>query len=160
MTPWGAWNVAVSFVTNTNWQWYSGEVTMSHLTQMIGFTVQNFVSAAAGMAIVIGLIRGITRTRTRNLGNFWVDLTRTVVRILLPLALVFTVVLMSQGVVQNLHGNTVATTIDQSTDVTTQAIPGGPFASQDAIKQLGTNGGGSYNANSAHPFENPTASPT
>ncbi len=106
----------MSFVTNTNWQWYSGEVSMSHLTQMIGLTVQNFVSAAAGMAIVIGLIRGIIRTRTRNLGNFWVDLTRTVVRILLPLALVFGVVLMSQGVVQNLHGNTVATTIDQSTE--------------------------------------------
>ncbi|MEY2583094.1 MAG: potassium-transporting ATPase potassium-binding subunit [Ilumatobacteraceae bacterium] len=156
VTPWGSWNVAVSFMTNTNWQWYSGEVTMSHLTQMIGLTVQNFVSAAAGMAIVIALIRGIVRTRTRNLGNFWVDLTRTIVRILLPLALVFTVVLLSQGVVQNLHGNTVATTIDQSTQVTTQAIPGGPFASQEAIKQLGSNGGGPYNTNSAHPFENPT----
>jgi K+-transporting ATPase ATPase A chain len=156
VTPWGAWNVAISFVTNTNWQWYSGEVTMSHLTQMIGLTVQNFVSAAAGMAIVIGLIRGIVRTRTRNIGNFWVDLTRTVVRILLPMALVFTVVLLSQGVVQNFHGNTAATTIDQSTQITTQAIPGGPFASQEAIKQLGTNGGGPYNTNSAHPFENPT----
>ena len=156
LTPWGAWNVAVSFVTNTNWQWYSGEVTMSHLTQMVGLTVQNFVSAAAGMAIVIGLIRGITRTRTRNLGNFWVDLTRTVVRILLPLAMVFTVVLLSQGVVQNLHGNTAATTIDQSTKIATQAIPGGQIASQEAIKQLGSNGGGPYNTNSAHPFENPT----
>ena len=131
VTPWGAWNVAVSFVTNTNWQWYSGEVAMSHLTQMVGLTVQNFVSAAAGMAIVVGLIRGITRTRTRNLGNFWVDLTRTIVRILLPLAMVFTVVLLSQGVVQNLHGNTVATTIDQSTTITTQAIPGGQIASQE-----------------------------
>ncbi|HEY0517910.1 MAG TPA: potassium-transporting ATPase subunit KdpA, partial [Ilumatobacteraceae bacterium] len=118
--------------------------------------VQNFVSAAAGMAIVVGLIRGITRTRTRNLGNFWVDLTRTVVRILLPLAMVFTVVLLSQGVVQNLHGNTAATTIDQTTHITTQAIPGGPIASQEAIKQIGSNGGGPYNANSAHPFENPT----
>jgi potassium-transporting ATPase potassium-binding subunit len=156
VTPWGSWNVAVSFMTNTNWQWYSGEVAMSHLTQMIGLTVQNFVSAAAGMAIVIALIRGITRTRTRNLGNFWVDLTRTVVRILLPLSLVFTVVLLSQGVVQNFHGNTVATTIDQSTEITSQAIPGGPFASQEAIKQLGSNGGGPYNTNSAHPFENPT----
>ncbi len=156
VTPWGSWNTAVSFVTNTNWQWYSGEVSMSHLTQMLGLAVQNFVSAAAGIAIVIALIRGITRTRTRNLGNFWVDLTRTVVRILLPMALVFGVVLMSQGVVQNLHGNTAATTIDQSTDITTQAIPGGPVASQIAIKQLGTNGGGYYNANSAHPFENPT----
>ena len=156
VTPWGSWNAAVSFMTNTNWQWYSGEVAMSHLTQMVGLTVQNFVSAAAGMAIVIALIRGITRTRTRNLGNFWVDLTRTIVRILLPLSLVFTVVLLSQGVVQNLHGNTVATTIDQSTEITTQAIPGGPVASQEAIKQLGSNGGGPYNTNSAHPFENPT----
>jgi K+-transporting ATPase ATPase A chain len=156
VTPWGAWNVAVSFVTNTNWQWYSGEVSMSHLTQMLGLTVQNFVSAAAGMAIVIGLIRGITRTRTRNLGNFWVDLTRTIVRILLPLSLVFTVILLSQGVVQNVHGNTTATTIDQSTEITTQAIPGGQIASQEAIKQLGSNGGGPYNTNSAHPFENPT----
>ncbi len=156
VTPWGAWNVAVSFVTNTNWQWYSGEVTMSHLTQMIGLTVQNFVSAAAGMAIVVALIRGITRSRTRNLGNFWVDLTRTVVRILLPLAMVFTVVLLSQGVVQNLHGNTIATTIDQSTTITTQAIPGGQIASQEAIKQIGSNGGGPYNTNAAHPFENPT----
>ena len=156
VTPWGSWNTAVSFMTNTNWQWYSGEVAMSHLTQMIGLTVQNFVSAAAGMAIVIALIRGITRTRTRNLGNFWVDLTRTIVRILLPLSLVFTVVLLSQGVVQNLHGNTVATTIDQSTKITTQTIPGGPFASQEAIKQLGSNGGGPFNTNSAHPFENPT----
>jgi K+-transporting ATPase ATPase A chain len=156
VTPWGSWNTAVSFVTNTNWQWYSGEVAMSHLTQMLGLAVQNFVSAAAGMAIVVALIRGIIRTRTRNLGNFWVDLTRTTVRILLPLSLVFTVVLLSQGVVQNFHGDTAATTIDQSTEVIAQAIPGGPVASQIAIKQLGTNGGGFYNANSAHPFENPT----
>ncbi|HEX2784926.1 MAG TPA: potassium-transporting ATPase subunit KdpA, partial [Ilumatobacteraceae bacterium] len=158
MSPMGSFNAAVSFVTNTNWQWFSGEVAVSHLTQMIGFTVQNFVSAAAGMAVVIGLIRGITRTRSRTIGNFWVDLTRTVVRILVPLALVFTVVLISQGVVQNFHGNTVATTVDQSNEVTTQAIPGGPFASQEAIKELGTNGGGPYNANSAHPFENPNGS--
>ena len=155
VTPWGSWNVAVSFVTNTNWQWYSGEISMSNLTQMVGLTVQNFVSAAAGMAIVVGLIRGITRTRTRNLGNFWVDLTRTVVRILLPIALVFGVVLMSQGVVQNLHGNTTVTTIDQSTGTASQAIPGGQIASQEAIKQIATNGGGPLNANSAHPFENP-----
>ena len=138
VSPMGAFNAAISFVTNTNWQWYSGEVAMSHLTQMVGLTVQNFVSAAAGMAIVIGLIRGITRTRSRTIGNFWVDLTRTVVRILLPLSLVFTVVLMSQGVVQNLRGDTVATTIDASTEVTEQRIPAGPFASQEAIKQLGT----------------------
>jgi K+-transporting ATPase ATPase A chain len=158
MSPMGSFNAAVSFVTNTNWQWFSGEVAISHLTQMIGFTVQNFVSAAAGMAVVIGLIRGITRTRSRTIGNFWVDLTKTTVRILLPLALVFTVVLISQGVVQNLHGNTVATTVDQSNEVTSQLIPGGPFASQEAIKELGTNGGGPYNANSAHPFENPNGS--
>jgi K+-transporting ATPase ATPase A chain len=155
VSPMGSFNAAISFVTNTNWQWFSGEVTISHLSQMIGFTVQNFVSAAAGMAVVVGLIRGITRTHSRTIGNFWVDLTRTIVRILLPLALIFTVALISQGVVQNLHGNTAATTIDQSNEVTTQAIPGGPFASQEAIKELGTNGGGPYNANSAHPFENP-----
>ena len=155
VSPMGSFNAAISFVTNTNWQWFSGEAAISHLSQMIGFTVQNFVSAAAGMAVVVGLIRGITRKRSRTIGNFWVDLTRTVVRILLPLALVFTVVLISQGAVQNLHGNTTATTIDKTTQVTTQAIPGGPFASQEAIKELGTNGGGPYNANSAHPFENP-----
>ena len=156
VVPMGAFNAAVSFVTNTNWQWFSGEQTMSHLTQMMGFTVQNFVSAAAGMAVVIGLIRGITRTGTRNLGNFWVDITRTLVRILIPLALAVTVVLISQGVVQNLRGDTIATPIDQTTEITEQHIPGGPFASQEAIKELGTNGGGPYNANSAHPFENPT----
>jgi K+-transporting ATPase ATPase A chain len=155
LEPMGAFNAAISFVTNTNWQWFSGEAAVSHLSQMVGFTVQNFVSAAAGMAIVVGLIRGITRTRSRTIGNFWVDMTRTVVRILIPIALVFTVVLISQGVVQNLHGNTVATTVDQSGEITSQAIPGGPFASQEAIKELGTNGGGPYNANSAHPFENP-----
>jgi len=155
VTPWGSFNVAVSFVTNTNWQWYSGEVAMSHLTQMVGLTVQNFVSAAAGMAVIVGMIRGVTRTRTRNLGNFWVDLTRTVVRILLPLSLVFAVVLMSQGVIQNFRGNTVVATVDTSNSTPTQIIPGGPVASQEAIKMLGTNGGGFYNANSAHPFENP-----
>jgi K+-transporting ATPase ATPase A chain len=158
LSPMGSFNAAISFVTNTNWQWFSGEAAASHLSQMIGFTVQNFVSAAAGMAVVVGLIRGITRTRSRTIGNFWVDLTRTTVRILLPMALVFTVVLISQGAVQNLHGNTVATTVDQSSEITTQAIPGGPFASQEAIKELGTNGGGPYNANSAHPFENPNGS--
>jgi len=155
VSPMGSFNASVSFLSNTNWQWFSGEQTVSHLTQMLGFTVQNFVSAAAGMAVVIGLIRGITRTRTRNLGNFWVDMTRTVIRILLPLALVFTVVLISQGAIQNLHGYTAATTVDQTTGVATQSIPGGPFASQEAIKELGTNGGGPFNANSAHPFENP-----
>ncbi|HEY4332360.1 MAG TPA: potassium-transporting ATPase subunit KdpA, partial [Ilumatobacteraceae bacterium] len=157
ITPWGSWNVAVSFVTNTNWQWYSGEVAISHLTQMIGLGVQNFVSAAAGMAIVVAMIRGIARTGTRKLGNFWVDLTRTVVRILLPMSIVFAIILMSQGVIQNLHGNTSVKPVDATTQVTAQQIPGGPVASQEAIKQLGTNGGGFYNTNSAHPFENPNA---
>lgn len=128
---------------------------MSHLTQMVGLAVQNFVSAAAGMAVVVAIVRGIAGTGSRTLGNFWVDLTRTTVRVLLPLCLLFTVVLMSQGVVQNLRGDTVATVVDPTSDVTTQAIPGGPVASQVAVKQLGTNGGGFYNANSAHPFENP-----
>ena len=155
ISPWGAFNVAISFVTNTNWQWYSGEVAMSHLTQMIGLAVQNFVSAAAGMAIAVALIRGIARSGTRNLGNFWADLVRTTVRVLVPISFVFAVVLMSQGVVQNLRGDTVVATIDASTGVTEQHIPGGPVASQVVIKQLGTNGGGFYNANSAHPFENP-----
>jgi potassium-transporting ATPase potassium-binding subunit len=153
LEPLGAFNAAISFVTNTNWQWFSGEVAISHLTQMLGFAVQNFVSAAVGLATVIALIRGITRSGTRHLGNFWVDLTRGVVRILLPLSMVAAVVLMSQGVVQNFNGHTVAATIDASSGISEQLIPGGPVASQEAIKELGTNGGGFYNANSAHPFE-------
>ncbi|MFT3852908.1 MAG: potassium-transporting ATPase subunit KdpA [Ilumatobacteraceae bacterium] len=153
VSPSGAWNTAVSFVTNTNWQWYSGEQTMSHLTQMLALTVQNFVSAAVGIVVAVAIIRGLIRTRTRQLGNFWVDLVRTMTRVLLPLALLFSVLLLSQGVVQNLHGFTTAHTVEGST----QLIPGGPFASQEAIKMLGTNGGGPLNANSAHPFENPTA---
>ncbi|MEQ1699543.1 MAG: potassium-transporting ATPase subunit KdpA [Ilumatobacteraceae bacterium] len=155
LTPTGAFNTAISFVTNTNWQWYSGEISMSHFTQMVGLAVQNFVSAAVGLAVVVALIRGITRSGSRQLGNFWVDLTRGLLRILLPLSLVAAVVLMSQGVVQNLQGNTAATPIDTSAQVVEQQIPGGPVASQEAIKELGTNGGGYYNANSAHPFENP-----
>ncbi len=164
----GSFNAAISFVTNTNWQWYSGEVSISNLTNMVGNTVQNFVSAAAGMVVAIALIRGITRTGSRLLGNFWVDLVRTVLRILLPLSLVFAVVLISQGVIQNLGDGVVAVTVDQtpldagdpataiSEQVTTeQVIPGGPLASQEAIKELGTNGGGFFNANSAHPFSNP-----
>lgn len=158
LSPTGAFNTAISFVTNTNWQWYSGEISMSHLSQMLGLAVQNFVSAAAGLAIAIALIRGIVRSGSRNLGNFWVDLTRGVVRVLLPLSLAAAVVLMSQGVVQNLNGNTTATTVDKTvlddgTEIVEQQIPGGPVASQEAIKELGTNGGGYYNANSAHPFE-------
>ena len=156
VVPMGSFNGAISFVTNTNWQWFSGEQTVSHLTQMIGFTVQNFVSAAAGMAVAVALIRGITRSGSRNLGNFWVDLTRTIVRILIPLSLALAVLLISQGVVQNFKGDTIATPIDATAQVAEQHIPGGPFASQEAIKELGTNGGGPYNANSAHPFENPT----
>jgi K+-transporting ATPase ATPase A chain len=155
LSPTGAFNVAVSFVTNTNWQWYSGEVAMSHLSQMLGLAVQNFVSAGVGFAVIIAIIRGITRTRNRNrsLGNFWVDLVRGTVRILLPLSFLFALVLVSQGVVQNVRGGTAAVTVDGGT---TQTIPGGPVASQIAIKDLGTNGGGFYNTNSAHPFENPS----
>ena len=154
IAPYGAFNVAVSFMTNTNWQWYSGEVAMSHLTQVLGFTVQNFVSAAAGMAVVVALIRGISRRRRNTLGNFWVDLVRTTVRVLLPLSFVLALFLVSQGVVQNLRGATEVRPLDQTAQEV-QSIPGGPAASQVAIKQLGTNGGGFFNANSAHPLENP-----
>jgi K+-transporting ATPase ATPase A chain len=146
-----ALNTAVSFLTNTNWQNYSGETTMSHLTQMAGLTVQNFVSAAVGLAVAVALIRGLTRHRAGTIGNFWVDLTRGILRILLPLAFVFAFVLVSQGVIQNFNGNTTVKTVENKT----QTIPGGPFASQESIKELGTNGGGPLNANSAHPFENP-----
>ena len=159
VSPMGSFNAAISFATNTNWQWYSGELVISQFTNMIGNTVQNFASAAVGMVVAIALIRGITRSKTRNLGNFWVDLVRTVVRILLPLSLVFAVVLMSQGVIQNLKGDTVVSTVDQTAQVDGQTaeqhIPGGQIASQEAIKELGTNGGGPFNTNSAHPFENP-----
>lgn len=161
VAPTGAFSVAVSFVTNTNWQWYSGEVAMSHLTQMLGLAVQNFVSAAVGFGVIVAIIRGVTRTRhrSRTLGNFWVDLVRGVVRILLPQSFVFALVLASQGVIQNLSGHTSATLVDPAAaevvGSATQTIPGGPVASQEAIKQLGTNGGGFFNANSAHPFENP-----
>jgi K+-transporting ATPase ATPase A chain len=147
-----AFNTAVSFITNTNWQSYGGETTLSHLSQMAGLTVQNFVSAAAGMAVMAALIRGLARRRASSIGNFWVDLTRTTVRILLPLSFVLALVLVSQGVVQNFHGHTEVTTVEGAT----QLIPGGPAASQIAIKQLGTNGGGFFNVNSSHPFENST----
>ncbi len=145
-----SWNTAVSFTTNTNWQSYAGEVTMSNLTQMAGLAVQNFVSAAAGMAVMVALIRGLARRRASTLGNFWVDLTRTMTRILLPLSFVFALFLVSQGVIQNFNGNETITTVEG----TEQVIPGGPAASQIAIKQIGTNGGGFFNMNSAHPFEN------
>ncbi|MEU4527337.1 potassium-transporting ATPase subunit KdpA [Micromonospora ureilytica] len=149
----GAWNTAVSFVTNTNWQWYSGESTMGHLVQMAGLAVQNFVSAAVGIAVAVALVRGFARSRTGQLGNFWVDLTRIVLRILLPIAVLGAIVLMIGGVVQNLSGGTDVSTLTGGT----QTITGGPVASQEVIKELGTNGGGFYNVNSAHPFENPTS---
>ncbi|ROT29726.1 potassium-transporting ATPase subunit KdpA [Micromonospora sp. HM5-17] len=151
--PHGAWNTAVSFVTNTNWQWYSGESTMGHLVQMAGLAVQNFLSAAVGIAVAIALVRGFARHRTEHLGNFWVDLTRITLRILLPICVVGTIVLIIGGAVQNLSGGTDVTTLTGGT----QTITGGPVASQEVIKDLGTNGGGFYNVNSAHPFENPTA---
>ena len=148
-----AWNTAASFVTNTNWQNYGGESTMGHLVQMAGLAVQNFVSAAVGIAVVIALVRGFSRAGTDRIGNFWVDLVRTCLRLLLPISLVAAIVLIAGGVVQNLHGFTDVTTLAGGH----QSIPGGPVAGQEAIKLLGTNGGGFYNANSAHPFENPTA---
>jgi K+-transporting ATPase ATPase A chain len=148
-----SFNTAVSFMTNTNWQSYAGEATMSHLTQMVGLSVQNFVSAAAGMAVMAALIRGLARRRATTLGNFWVDLTRGTIRILLPLAFVVAIILVSQGVIQNFGGFTNADTLQGGA----QSIPGGPAASQIAIKQLGTNGGGFFDMNSSHPFENATA---
>ncbi|GAB3240035.1 potassium-transporting ATPase subunit KdpA [Mycolicibacterium hippocampi] len=154
MTPALAWNTAVSFVTNTNWQAYAGESTQGHLVQMAGLTVQNFVSSAVGMAVAIAFVRGLARRSTGELGNFWVDLVRGVIRILLPLSVIAAVILISGGVVQNfvLHDQMVGTLAGAQ-----QTIPGGPVASQEAIKVMGTNGGGFFNANSAHPFENPTA---
>jgi potassium-transporting ATPase potassium-binding subunit len=181
VSPDSSWNTAVSFATNTNWQGYGGETTMSYLTQMLALTVQNFVSAATGMAVVIAMIRGITRHTAKTIGNFWVDLTRSVLYILLPLAFVLSIVLVSQGVVQTFSqykttamlqatsyqqaqadasgspvkdasGNPLMVTIQQNS----QVLAVGPAASQIAIKQLGTNGGGFFNVNSAHPFENPT----
>lgn len=147
-----AWNTATSFTTNTNWQAYTGEATMSHLTQMVGLTFHNFVSAAVGIALAIAFIRGIARASAKTIGNFWVDLVRCVLWILLPLAFIAAIVLLSQGVTQNFHATVNATTIDGKV----QKIPQGPVASQEAIKELGTNGGGFFNANSAHPYENPT----
>jgi potassium-transporting ATPase potassium-binding subunit len=146
-----AFNTAASFVTNTNWQNYAPENTVSHLIQMSGLAVQNFVSAAVGIAVAVALVRGLTRRRSATIGNFWVDLTRATTRVLLPIAFVFAFVLVSQGVIQNLGGFTDATTVEGRS----QAIAGGPFASQESIKEVGTNGGGPLNANAAHPFENP-----
>jgi K+-transporting ATPase ATPase A chain len=155
-----AFNTAVSFATNTNWQSYTGEVTMSYLSQMLGLTVQNFLSAATGMAVLVALIRGIARQSTRTIGNFWSDLTRTTLYILLPLSLVLALVLVSQGVVQTFSPSITVPLVDptsqESLAVTEQVLAVGPAASEVAIKQLGTNGGGFFGVNSAHPFENAT----
>jgi len=146
-----AFNSSISFVTNTNWQGYAGETTMSYFVQMIGLTVQNFVSAATGIAVLLALIKGLSQMATDKLGNFWVDLTRSTLYVLLPLSILFAVVLVGQGVVQNFKTYETVQTLQGEQ----QVIPMGPAASQIAIKQLGTNGGGFFNANSAHPFENP-----
>ncbi|MFD4405124.1 potassium-transporting ATPase subunit KdpA [Nocardia sp. NPDC058499] len=154
MTAALAWNTAASFVTNTNWQNYSGESTLGPLAQAAGLTVQNFVSAAVGMAVAMAVVRGLARSRGGTLGNFWVDLVRGTLRILLPISTVAAIVLIAGGVIQNFHLNDqVVTTLGG----VQQNLPGGLIASQEAIKDLGTNGGGPFNANSAHPFENPTA---
>ncbi len=147
-----AWNTAASFTTNTNWQSYVPETTMSYFTQMVGLAYHNFLSAAVGIAVAIALVRGIVRRESKTIGNFWVDATRSVLYILLPLCILFAVVLVQQGVVQNMKPYTSAITLEHQT----QTIAQGPVASQEAIKMLGTNGGGFFNANSAHPFENPT----
>jgi len=152
--PWhSALNTAVSFMTNTNWQSYSPETTMSYFTQMTVLTVQNFMSAATGLAVAVALIRGLTRKNAKTIGNFWVDMVRSVVWVLLPLSIIFSVILVQQGVLQNLSPYATVQTLDGGTE---QKLAMGPVASQEAIKMLGTNGGGFFNANSAHPFENPT----
>lgn len=164
-----AFNTAASFTTNTNWQSYVPETTMSYLTQMVGLATHNFWSAAVGIALAIALIRGIARRESKTIGNFWVDLTRATLRVLLPICILYGMVLVSQGVIQNLKPYSVVRVIDPQTvtttgndgkqvtqKITTQTIAQGPVASQEAIKMLGTNGGGFFNANSAHPFENPT----
>ena len=152
MTPALAWNTAVSFVTNTNWQAYSGESTQGHLVQMAGLAVQNFASAAVGMAVAMAFIRGLARRNTGELGNFWVDLVRGTIRILVPLSVIAATILLAGGAIQNFHlHDQVVNTLAGGQ----QTITGGPVASQEAIKELGTNGGGFYNVNSAHPFENP-----
>ena len=147
-----AFNTAASFVTNTNWQSYSGENALGYVVQMAGLAVQNFVSAAVGIAVAVALMRGFARGKTDRLGNFWVDLTRICVRVLLPLSIVFAIVFVGAGMIQNFHDYHTVSTIAGGS----QTLPGGPVASQEVIKELGTNGGGFFNANSAHPFENPT----
>ena len=154
VSPDKAWNTAVSFTTNTNWQSYSGEEAMTVLTQMAGLAVQNFVSAAVGIAVAVALVRGLAnRHGDGNIGNFWVDLTRTVLRVLLPIAAIGAILLISQGAIQNFSAPQTIQTVTGGS----QTIPGGAVASQEVIKELGTNGGGYFNANSAHPFENPNA---
>ncbi|WPF81368.1 potassium-transporting ATPase subunit KdpA [Sanguibacter sp. 4.1] len=151
--PAGAWNTAVSFVANTNWQWYSGEAAAGHVFQMVGLAVQNFVSAAVGISVAIALVRGFARSGTDGrVGNFWSDLTRTCVRVLLPMALLAAIALLATGVIQSFDPHTAVQTLSGGS----QHLLGGPVASQEAIKELGTNGGGFFNANSAHPLENPT----
>lgn len=154
VSPDSSFNTAVSFATNTNWQGYGGETTMSYLTQMLGLTVQNFVSAAAGMAVLVAFVRGFVRRQASTLGNFWVDLTRSTLYILLPLSAVVALILVSQGVVQTFQPSVTVAPIQGG--AAAQVLAVGPAASQVAIKQLGTNGGGFFNVNSAHPFENPT----
>jgi len=149
----GAFNTAVSFTTNTNWQWYSGETTLSNLSQMLGLTIQNFLSAATGIAIAFALFRGFARREMKTIGNFWADMTRVTLYLLLPICIVYAIFLIASGVPQTLAGSIDATTLEG----VKQTIALGPVASQEAIKMLGTNGGGFFNANSAHPFENPTA---
>lgn len=154
--PYLAWNTAVSFLTNTDWQAYSGEKSMSYFTQMMAFTTQNFLSAATGMAVLVAFVRGITKHESKHLGNFWVDLTRGTLFILLPLAMILAGILVSQGVIQNLKPNQTVSVIESVDNRIEQVIPMGPVASQVAITQLGTNGGGFFSVNSAHPFANPT----
>src|ERR1700749_327555 len=151
VTPVTAWNTAASFVTNTNWQNYGGESTMSYLTQMGGLAVQNFLSAAVGLAVAIAMIRGFTRSRTDKLGNFWVDVTRATVRLLIPLSIVGGLVLIASGAIDNFPAYHTVTTVSGAH----QTIPGGPVGSSEIIKNMGNNGGGWFNTNSAHPFENP-----
>jgi K+-transporting ATPase ATPase A chain len=152
MTADQAWNTSVSFVTNTNWQSYSGENALGYIIQMVGLTVQNFASAAVGIAVAIALVRGFARKKTDRLGNFWVDLTRICFRILLPISIVFAIVFVGAGMIENFHHYATIHTISGGS----QTLTGGPIASQEVIKELGTNGGGFANVNSAHPFENPT----
>jgi K+-transporting ATPase ATPase A chain len=152
LTPDLAFNTAVSFITNTNWQSYAGETTMSYASQMIGLTVQNFLSAAVGIAVMAALVRGLSRQSAKGIGNFWVDLVRSTLYVLLPLALIWAVLLGSQGVIQTLDAYVTGHTLEGAQ----QTLALGPVASQEAIKMIGTNGGGFFNANSAHPFENPT----